>query len=483
MAAQLIDIQDDTRILSGLSLSEHPLRAPMWVDGRNIDFNDGKVRKTAGHIAPFTKPGSAPVRGIQQCIKAGVQTLYWGDQAKLYKWNSATVTTPGTGYTMPLDETVNNAAGFWSLNSWGTWMTATNGTDRPQVDKQAGAGFVTMTDSPLTAEIMIKKGIQMVAFNTNLGGTYMQWCDDDDIEDWTGGNAGTLNIRDMDSDIKAACLLADKIAIYGENTMQLASYPISGFIFGVKFALEGIGGVSKASIVGDGRYNYGLSNRGIWKTDGTTFDYIDTPRVQRFLQERVNWSQKTKINGALYGGINTICWALPLDDDLEPSICLCYNIKNNNFTLRDYGRTSQMPSGIFANPYAAASDGTVYQHLSGVNNGTTPLEAWVQTRPFCAKTEDGELAQTTVDYIRLVLDEYYAATGGFVAYVGVQQHLEEGITWVAADEILDTTGRKFHYNADGAMYISFKFESTGLGDTWAISGLSLYGDTGGDDLL
>ncbi len=483
MPQQLINVNQKELITSGLSVSEHVLNAPLWVDGRNVEFNDGKVRKQKGWTAPFTKPGSAPVRGINQLVKAGVQTLYWGDQAKLYKWNSTTVSTEGTGYTMPLDQSSTVKAGFWSLVPWGTWMAATNGTNGMLVDKQDGSGFVAMGGTPpATAEIILKKGVQLVAFNTDLGGTYMEWCDDDDLDEWVTGNAGNLNIRDLDSEIKAATEIGDRIAVYSENTMALVSYPLSGFIFGAKFAIKGIGAVSKAAVVTRGNLNYGISSNGVWKTDGVSFEYIDTPRVKKWLLDNANWDQITKVNGVLHEAIGCIEWSIPIGTSTEPNRGLFYNFITDSWGFRDYGRTSQMPRGVFDKPYAADVNGNVYQHETGANADGSAITAYVQTKPFNSVNEDNEEVDTLLQYIRLLLDEFDAPTGTFKLYIGTQRNLDDDITWEEAEKALESDGKKIFTTTDTeeSLYISLKFESTGLGTTWAISGIKLFGESGGD---
>lgn len=483
MPNSLINIEQKELITSGISISEHPRVAPLWVNGRNVEFNDGKVRKQKGWTAPFTKPAAAPVRGINQLVKAGVQTLYWGDQSALYKWNSATVTTEGTGYTMPLNQTSVAKAGFWSLVPWGTWMAATNGTNGMLVDKQDTNGFVAMGGTPpTTAEIIIKKGIQLVALNTDLGGTWIEWCADDDLDDWTTGNAGNLNIRDLDSEIKAATALADRIAVYSENTMAILSYPISGFIFGAKLVIEGIGAVSKAAVVTRGNLNYGISSNGVWKTDGVSFEYIDSPRVKKWFLDNVNVDQITKINGVLHEGINCIEWSIPTGTSFEPNVGLFYNFKTNSWGFRNYGRTSQMPRGVFANPYAADVNGYVYQHETGANANGIGMTAYVQSKPFVSRNEDSETVDTLLQYLRLLVDEFADTQASFKIYVGLQRDLNAAISWVEIEKALTSDGKKafMSTDVDETLYLSLKFISTGLGTTWAISGIELFGDSGGD---
>ena len=485
MSKRLISIEDSALITSGVSVSEHVRKAPLWVNSSNVEFNDGKVRKQKGWAAPITEPAASQIRGMNQVVKAGVQTLYWGDLTALHKWNSATVTTEGTGYTLLENATVNSPAGMWSLEPWGTFMTACNGTtdDGLLVDKQDGNGFVAMGGTPPTqAEILIKKGIQLVALNTNLGGTFIQWCDDDDIDDWAGGNAGSLNIRDLDSEIKGAARLGDKIAVYAENTLALLSYPLAGFIFGAKVVLEGIGLVGKHAVVTRGKKNYGMSNSGLWITDGTSFQYIDAPKVQTWIQDNVNWAQKSKINAVLLEHKKCIEWAVPTGAATEPNRIIAFNFETNSFAFRDYGRTIQMPAGVFADPYAGTAGGEVFQHNTTVNANGAAITAFIQSKPFVSRNEDGDIVDTQVDYVRLLLDEYTDVDGSILAYIGTQADLDEAIVWTALEAAAGKDGKKNFVGAaiDNSAYISFKLESTGVNDTWALSGVEVYGETAGE---
>jgi len=103
-----------------------------------------------------------------------------------------------------------------------------------------------------TCEIFQKRGPHILAFGTNFSSREVAWCDADNPDDWitrTTNLAGTLEIRELKSPIRAAVPLGSRIAIYGDDQVFLLSYLGNELVFGYQPALNGIGAVSKSVVV------------------------------------------------------------------------------------------------------------------------------------------------------------------------------------------------------------------------------------------
>jgi hypothetical protein len=77
--------------------------------------------------------------------------------------------------------------------------------------------------------------------------------------------------------------------------MAMVSYISAPYYFGQKTVLDGIGAVSKAAVVSDGKSAFGVGRNGIWWTDANTYRYIDEGYLHDYLQRNVNWGQQSKI--------------------------------------------------------------------------------------------------------------------------------------------------------------------------------------------
>ena len=89
--------------------------------------------------------------------------------------------------------------------------------------------------APSRARVLVKAGVHILALNTDMGGTYYEWCDTDDPDDWTpaaDNRAGNNIIREANSEIVAAVPLGDRIAVYCRNQSFLITYLGNNLVFG-----------------------------------------------------------------------------------------------------------------------------------------------------------------------------------------------------------------------------------------------------------
>ena len=141
MADKLIDVKDAELVASGIVKSLHPVQAPLWVDGQNVVFEDGQVRKSPGYVSIIPAPGTEPVVGMIDILHGSSIALIFGDLSTLYEYSSETGLDSTSGYTAvahlgafqksafqynawQID--VSRYATQWSMESWGTWGLATN---------------------------------------------------------------------------------------------------------------------------------------------------------------------------------------------------------------------------------------------------------------------------------------------------------------------------------------------------------------------
>ena len=459
---------------SGVWPDLHPLNNPLWRTGTNVLFKNGGVEKMGGWGNPFTKPASTPVRGMLQRRESGVQELYFGNPTTIYKWNTGTPTAVGTGYTGNTDSTVTVPASVWSMVDWGTWVLATNGVDVPQIYK--GSSFTTLNVGTefTTAEILIKRGPYVLAFNTTGVNTYnginaFHWCSDDDVEDWTPtsvNTAGNQMIRDMTSGIKAAVPLGDRIAVYGTDSMYLVAYTGAPFYFGYYPALNGIGAVSKAAVVSVGRKNFGFGPSGIWETDGAQFKYID-PGIHDYIYDAFNDEQKEKVCG-YHDEFNTqVCFYYPTTTG-EPTVGVGYNYMDGTWSIFNHGRTSALERDVFTWPVLATSTGDIFFHNFGLNADSAGMTVSVESELL--DLGSGNIWKY-IDAIRFHISRL-AGTVNF--YLGTAERRDDSITWENA-QVLDDGDEPLFYNLS-ARYIALKIETTALASDFKVEGHTIYGE-------
>ncbi len=222
MHPAIIKEVDPGKIETGIAKSVHSLAAPLWVDGQNVVFESGVVKKMKGTDKCFDiqMTGGTEVSGLLATVVAGTRTLYMGTRARLFKWTQVdfAATVIGSGYTGVDTESSTVPATRWSMVPWGNWLYATNGVDAPQVYKGASAAAVG-SGVPNPCKIFQKLKVYLLAFKD----TTLYFSDEDDPDTWNSGNAGNLPIRDMDSDVVAAVPLGEQVAFYTEKFLSSAN--------------------------------------------------------------------------------------------------------------------------------------------------------------------------------------------------------------------------------------------------------------------
>lgn len=476
------DAREDTKIgtlrdeiPSGIWLGSDDHRIPLWKSGSNVHFTPQGVAKIKGFATLFTKPVSSttPIRGMAQRISAGSQFLYFGSPTILYRWNtSAFVET--TGFTGNLNGTVVTPASIWSIEPFGSLVLATNGVDTPQIDTGSGT-FANLTGIDFTtAEIFVKRGPHMLAFNTSINDKGFVWCDIDDVQDWqpvAANAAGDLIIRELDSEIIAAVPLGDKIAAYGKDQMFLVGYIGSPRYFGYKPGVEGIGAISKKAVVEVGRRNYGIGRHGFWETNGVSIRYIDDPAIREFFFDDVNWTQSSKVNGYHNEAKHEIIWYYPsVGGSGEPDKGLVYDYQRGLWSQLGYGRTASIERQVFTEPIVADNTGEVYQDNFGNDADGSALVASILSKPVDFGTVD---QVKEIDGIRIS----YKGTG-LQFRLGSQQDLDDAITYTSFVAV--AVGHKITDIRIAGRYITLELKSSATGDNWDLSAVDVYGRLGGN---
>lgn len=343
---------DPPLIQTGLFSGVGKAATPLWSEGNNIIFRDLGVRRIAGAqpiLDSYTMPNT--VRALLQGFADGKPRVYASSDAKLAMLEkSGGIWTQSDLYTWP------TATDYGQLETWGTWLIATNNNDPPVVWKNAGLA-APIAGIPFTrARIIRRKSPQILAFNTSNGSDKVEWCDIGNIEGWVPGSlgAGNTNIRDLESEIVAAEMLGDRIGVYSASSMVLGSYIGSPNWWGFKKAVGGIGAVSPKSIIEQGVFHYGLMQNGIFVTDGNSARFIDDPMMQKWVIDTVNWDQARYIWGFHDDYLRAVTWFF-LNVDLAWQ-SVSYHYDSKLFTKGNLFATAGAPRSSLEVPVIADLD-------------------------------------------------------------------------------------------------------------------------------
>lgn len=471
MSQQLAAIEDKELLESGLQPARHPRDVPLWADGRNVSFRQGGPQKIGGwsQVTSFT-PNGEPRGAAGQRLEDGTLRLIFGDENELYRWESGTITSQGSGYT-------GNNLTQWSITFFGNWAVATNGVDAPQVDKNDGNGFVDLGTGGNfnTAEVMLRRDAHLIAANTSDGQTWVRWSDADAPETWTpqlNNLAGSLNVREMEGPIIAAVNVGSDIALIGKNQIAQIQFVGRPFVFGYEPRLDGIGAVSNNAVIEVNGLLFGMGEFGFWQTDLRSFEYIGTDVIWPWVVQRLNTFRLRQVHCDYDSETETITWFLPNIDTNEVDIGVMFNVQDGWWSILDWGRTASISSlDVFTNPLRLSGSGVLYEHGQGKDADGSPLRAWVRSKPL--DFGDPRLWK----YVDVVLPELRRFGGTVRVRVGWQQHINSPVEWQPWKDVHDEFEDVFFRLA--GRFIKFEIEADDTGGDFLLSGLQFYGQQAG----
>jgi len=126
---------------------------------------------------------------------------------------------------------------------------------------------------------------------------------------------------------------------------------------------------------------------------GRTEFYVYSGSVQRlpcmvrdYVFSDLNDAQIDKVNAAINTQHSEIWWFYPSANSEEVDKYVVYNYQEQVWYYGTMARTAWIDRGIFDYPFAANSDGFVYEHEIGFDDGTTDpvsaINAYIQSSPI-----------------------------------------------------------------------------------------------------
>lgn len=378
---------------SGLHPSLPNSEVPLWKDGDNVVFTEQSVRPGPGQSPLFNfAEGGRGLGLIQHEIEHATSTIkyvFWGTPTKLWMGIDPSI---AAGSPTPVD--VTYASGpytgteddLWSFAAFGNFVLATNGVDPPQILIPSGepnsAVFVDLTtisdlDSAFRAKLVAVSGPFILFFNTNNSDQEARWSDEDDHTVWTPATdnfSRDLVVRDIQSDIRAVVPLGSGLALYGRDNVEWIRFTGPPFIFETQSLLSGIGVVGKHAITTVGRRHFGFSQRGLFVSDGSGFEFIDKPSIhdeifmpgkldEDLANRSVVWSSQKE---------QMVLFSYPLEGGGGATVG--FNYRRNVWSKFSYYRTAAVGDVLFGSPLVLDTDGTVLsQGIEGSFGESAPV--------------------------------------------------------------------------------------------------------------
>lgn len=349
-------VRYEAEIGSGVWADLKNRAAPFWVSGKNVIFRDAGIMPVSGQTLAFPRQQNVPVRGMIANDNSATYKLFYGTSDSLWGWDgNATVTdlSKTGGYTAPDD---------WVFANFGAWTLATDGDEKVQIRKTgdfADLGGVTFD----WAKLIEVRTPYVVVINTNLGPNSASWCKRDDVETWLAAadnDAGELTARDMDSAFRASAMLRGEICTLTDSRLMFLTYVGGTNIFGWQPTSVACGALSKNAIVNVPPHLYGVGPRGFWRTDGSSFEYIDSKAVRKKFKDELRWEKRSRVVAWHNVAERSVFWFYcgPHADENDRGLIFSY--ETGVWSELTFGRSAAENSEVFETGITGSADGGVF---------------------------------------------------------------------------------------------------------------------------
>ena len=347
--------------------------------------------------ASDTGNGGSSVVGAYQ-INTGLDIVVTGSG-----WGAGTWSR-GTWSSASSDAIVTNTMRLWSHDNFGEdllmnvrdggiyyWDESSTLSSRA-VDITTLSGGISVPT--IAKQILVSdRDRHVIAFGCDTEGNpgvqdplAIRFSDQESLTDWqtrADNTAGELRLG-SGSEIVTAVETRQQILVFTDTTLYSMQFLGPPFTFGVNSLSENItiAGPNAAIAVDDNVF---------WM--GRTEFYVYSGSVQRlpcmvrdYVFSDLNDAEIEKVNAAINTQHSEIWWFYPSANSTEVNRYVVYNYLEQVWYYGTLGRTSWIDRGIFDFPIAANSDGYLYEHEIGFDDGTTDpvsaINAYIQSSPI-----------------------------------------------------------------------------------------------------
>tara|TARA_R110000772_G_scaffold264475_1_gene385051 strand:- start:640 stop:1821 length:1182 start_codon:yes stop_codon:yes gene_type:complete len=255
------------------------------------------------------------------------------------------------------------------------WNTS-SGTGTRAVDIASLSG----NNQPEVANIVLvsERDRHVIAFGCDPQGDpgnqdplIIRFSDQESFTDWEArdnNTAGELRIG-TGSEIIAAVQTKQQVIVFTDRSVSALQFIGAPFTFGLTEVSTNTSIASQNAAVAFGDDVYWMGDQSFYRYDGNVRP-ISCP-VEEYVFSGMNISQQAKVTAADNSKFNEIWWFYPSSSSNTNDKYVIYNYVENSWYYGDLARTAWSDNAVSNLPIAASTDGYLYFHENGLDDGST----------------------------------------------------------------------------------------------------------------
>ena len=262
-----------------------------------------------------------------------------------------------------------------SIYYWDSSADTLGSSRATELKDVSGADSTTPT---VAKQVMVDPNVHVIVFGCDPEsaiGTQdpllIRFSDQGTVTTWQSlatNSAGDLRIT-SGSEIVQAVKTRQQILVFTDVSLHTLQFLGPPFTFGLNLVSENITimGPNAAKSVDD--FVFWMGAEDFYAYDGRIQKIPCT--VQSYVFDDFNLEQKEKVFAALNSSFNEVWWFYPSGDASEIDRYVIYNYAEKSWAVGTLSRTAWIDRGIFNYPLATDSNGVLYEHENGLNDGST----------------------------------------------------------------------------------------------------------------
>ena len=275
----------------------------------------------------------------------------------------------------------------WSIDQWGPYILAlpTEGNLYEWVNN-TNLRAALVTNAPTDSLAMFVTAEKHVVL-LGAGGSRMlvQWCDQDDNTTWTPASTNTAGSRTLTGGSRLFFGIRTERTnlVFADRSVWAMTFVGGQDVFGfdlIAGAAAGIVGPHGATEMAGVVYWMGQEN--FFLFNGTIRLIPNAANIVRYVFDRLNRTQSTKVYCGVNSAFTEIWWLYPSTDGVEVDSYVMVNIVNFEWAVGSLARSAVVDKDLFDYPLMAGTDGYLYQHEDGADADGSALGETLTTSPL-----------------------------------------------------------------------------------------------------